>query len=380
MDDSNHTEEFLALQGHEMKNSLSALRHALDLWATRDPELMDDLRHIMERQVRQLTRLSDDLLDTARIARGELALQCECVSLQEVVENACEEIRPAIDNRGQTLSVSLPDAPIVVFGDSTRLVQVFANLLQNAAKFTDWNGSLCISVELEPTGVAVRVSDNGCGIDQRALATMFEAGSLANATEVSVNDGLGIGLKLVKAIVLSHGGSVAVQSDGIGHGCALTVLLPIWNEAESGSKSRSLPLTFPEHLLEGSPPTYRIVIVDDDCELGELLAQLLRKIGQSVTVATNGMTALELILQIRPQVVFLDLMMGEHDGYEVACQLRKHAELDAAVLIALSGLGDEQHRRRAQDAGCDMYLVKPVGVMDFAKVLHEVASMMHVRT
>ncbi|MCA9083333.1 MAG: hybrid sensor histidine kinase/response regulator [Planctomycetaceae bacterium] len=378
--DGSRPDEFLAMLGHEMRNSLSALRNSLDVWCMSHPELMDDLRHIMDRQVKQLTRLSDDLLDSARVGRGHLSVQCERISLQEVIEEACEEIRPAIDNRGHTLSVSLPDAPIIVFGDSARLVQVFANLLQNSAKFTGRNGSLCISVELQSRSAAVRVSDNGCGIDQRALASVFEAGSIANVTEGPVNDGLGIGLKLVKAIVQSHGGSVAAQSGGVGHGCEITVHLPTWNGGDCGSENKSLPLTVPTHLLEGIVPTYRIVIVDDDCELGQLLAQLLRRIGQSVSVATNGLTAIKLILQNRPQVVFLDLMMGEHDGYEVAYQLRKHAELDAVVLIALSGLDDEQHKRRALDAGCNMYLVKPVGVMDFAKVLRGVASMMHVRT
>lgn len=375
MDERNHTEEFLALLGHEMRNSISALRHSLDVWSMRNPRMMDDLRHSMERQVRQLTRLSDDLLDTARIARGELKLRCECISLQEVIEEACEEVWPFINNHRHTLSVNVPDAPITVFGDSARLIQVFANLLQNAAKFTDRNGCLCIAVELQSTRVAVRVSDNGCGIDQRALATVFETGALVNVTQMPVNDGLGIGLKLVKAIVESHGGSVFAQSDGLGYGSEFTVFLQLWNGTNHGDEGTPLPANATTQVLRGKQsPAYRIVVVDDDCELGELLAELLRKIGQSVTVATNGVEAVEQILQRRPQVVFLDLMMDEEDGYAVACQLRKHAELDGLVLVALSGLGGEQHKRRALDAGCDMFLVKPVGLLDFANVLDQVSS------
>jgi len=375
MDAGNHTDEFLAILGHEMRNSLSALKQALEVWSKspHDPQVMDHLRHIMERQVHQLTRLSEDLIDEARVNLGKLELRCEHLSLQKVVDEACEEVRPFVDRYGHTLVVNMPEEPIIVYGDGSRMIQVFANLLQNAAKFTPRNGSLGLYLEREAETVRVRVCDNGCGIDQRCLPTLFNGQGQIEHSDMPANKGLGIGLKLVKAIVELHGGTVAVHSEGLGQGSEFTVLLPIGDESQRSPQEQELPLRLAEWKGNGQPlPALRVVVVDDEPCQGDLLARLLRKLGQSAAVASDGKEAIRLALKNRPQALFLDLMMHDMDGYELARRLRSHSELEGIVLIALSGNGDKDHRRLAWEAGIDKYLVKPTSVAELIEVLNEI--------
>ena len=371
LDANRRTDEFLATLGHEMRNPLSALSNALQVWpdALHDPAQMEALRHIMLRQVRQLTRLSDDLLDVARIAHGKLELRREYVELRQLIDGACEEVRPFIDDCGHALTVNVPTEPLVVFGDPSRLLQVFANLIQNAAKFTGRNGSLCITAEPRERMAVVRVRDNGPGIDERLLPAIFEAFTQADGARTSANDGLGIGLRLVKTIVELHGGSVAVWSQGLGRGSEFTVQLPVLNDAMHGKHpAQQQPAAGDDGHSQGLP-AHRIVVVDDDRLPAELLAQMLRSIGQDVTVANCGATAIRTVLDARPQVVFLDIVMRGMDGCEVARQLRGHTELPGPVLIALSGNGDEDNKRRAMQAGFDKYLVKPTSIAVLAETL-----------
>lgn len=375
MNDRSHTDDFLAMLGHEMRNALSALRYSLDAWFMREPALLDDLRQIMERQVLQLTRLSDDLLDTARIAQGKLELRSEQIQIQRVIDDACEQVRPVIDRHRQTLAIDFPEEPIVVHGDASRLTQVFSNLLQNAAKFTQHHGKVRISLELQEESVAVRVRDNGRGIEKHLLTNTFAGGMRLNETRASGNDGLGIGLKLVNAIVELHGGSVAVHSEGLGQGSEFTVLLPLQNGLAHSQQTTNLPHFSSWQAPNGKHlPAYRIVVVDDDVDLGGLLAQLLRKIGQSVAVAENGEKAIQLVLKNRPEIVFLDLAMRDMNGYEIARRLREIPELNAMMLVALSGYGNEDQRLRAHNAGIDRYLVKPTSIASLTEVLHAVSA------
>jgi CheY-like chemotaxis protein len=284
----------------------------------------------------------------------------------------------------------------VVCGDPSRLLQVFANLIQNAAKFTGRNGSLRVTVEPLNGLAVVRVCDNGPGIEEHMLSEIFEPFTQVNGTRGPANDGLGIGLGLVKTIVELHGGSVAARSAGLGHGSEFTVRLPLLNEFADNQPATQLPavedgslrtLKLPTTRTDPCgatvqskpppaaghngqrPPAYRIVVVDDDRSIGELMARLLRTIGQSVTVANNGEMAVRMVLNERPQVVFLDLVMHGMDGCEVARELRGHPQLAGLVLIALSGNGDEESRRRAGEAGFDKYLVKPTGIAMLAETL-----------
>jgi CheY-like chemotaxis protein len=272
------------------------------------------------------------------------------------------------------MTVRLPAEPIAVYGDPSRLLQVFANLIQNAAKFMGRNGSLCVTIEPGDGMAVVQVRDNGFGIEEHMLSEIFEAFTQVNGTRGLANDGLGLGLPLVKTIVELHGGSVAVRSAGLGHGSEFTVRLPLFDDAaDSRQPVRQQPVR--QQPVTGSnghgprPPAYRIVVVDDDRSLGELLARLLRTIGQSVTVASNGEMAVRMVLDERPQVVFLDLVMHGMGGCEVARELRAHPELTGLVLIALSGNDDEESQWRAGEAGFDKYLVKPTGIAMLAETL-----------
>jgi signal transduction histidine kinase len=239
LDARRRTDEFLATLGHEMRNPLSALSNALQVWPTHDPALMEELRGIMLRQVRQLTHLSDDLLDVARIAQGKLELRREQIGLRELIEGACEEVRPFIERCGHALTIKLPHEPITIHGDPSRLLQVFANLIQNAAKFTGRNGRLTVTVEAHQGMAVVRVRDDGPGIELDLLPLLFEVVPPVDKPRAPVNDGLGIGLRLVKTIVELHGGAVAAHSEGLGKGSEFTVQLP----ASVGAPPGQLPAT-----------------------------------------------------------------------------------------------------------------------------------------
>lgn len=367
--------ELLATLGHEIRNPLSALSYALEVWpgAQHDQVQMEELRSLMQRQVRQLKCLTDNLLDVGRSnSREGLKLCRKHVPLRQLIDDACEEVRPFIDRCGHTLTVTQPDEPIMVDGDPSRLLQVFANLIQNAAKFTGCNGSLCIDLEPLNGMACVRVCDNGPGIEEHKLSEIFEGFAQSNGGRGSENEGLGIGLPLVKAIVELHGGSVSVHSSGPGRGSEFTVLLPMLNEMVRGHWPTTQSVAAVNELVE-RPPTCRIVVVDDDRSNGELLTLLLRTIGQSVTVASNGEMAVRMVLAERPQVVFLDLIMEGMGGCEVARELRDHPELEGLILIALSGNGDQESHRRAREAGFDRYLVKPISVAVLTETLNSLS-------
>jgi signal transduction histidine kinase len=229
LDAKRHTDEFLATLGHEMRNPLSTLSNGLELLgrSLHDPVEIESLREVMVRQVEQLMHLCDDLLDVARIAQGKLKLLAEPTGLRELIERACEQVRPFVDRCGHALTIRLPAEPVVVNVDSSRLVQVFANLIQNAAKFTDKNGHLSVTIEPQEGAAVVRVRDNGRGFDEQALPAIFEAFTQSPGTGPLPNDGLGIGLRLVKTIVELHGGTVAAHSDGVGRGSEFLVRLPV---------------------------------------------------------------------------------------------------------------------------------------------------------
>ncbi len=363
LDATHRPEESLALLGHEMRNPLSALSNALEVWehAQADPVQMEELRHLMKRQVCQLIRLSDHLLDTERAAQGKLTVHQQRVDVRQLIDDACEEIRPFINRCGHALTVNMSAETIVVRGDPSRLLQVIANLIQNAAKFTGRDGRLCVTAESIDGMAVVRVCDDGPGIEEHILSKIFTASTHLNRTTGPENDGLGMGLRLVKKIVELHGGSVSASSAGRGQGSEFTVRLPLATDGDHGQP----PMTHPMAAVNGQDqrlPAQRIVVVDDDRSNREMLAELLRMNGQSVTVASSGEMAIDMVLDERPQVVLLDLVMQGIDGCEVVRQLRSHPELEGLVVIALSGSGDENTKQQALAAGFDAYLVKPTSM------------------
>lgn len=361
---------FLAMLGHEMRNPLSALSNALELWPSMMPDAlqMEELRRLMLRQVEQLVRFSDDLVNAAR-GEHTLAFRRGRVDLKRIVDAACEEVRPFAERRGHKLTVNLPVEPILVFGDSLRLIQAFANLLQNAVKFTERNGNLDVAVERQAERTAIRVRDNGVGMLPHRLPSIFEAHPERLREYGIANDGLGIGLPLVKRIIDEHGGIVTAHSDGPGLGSVFTVFLP----ALSAAPGCPLPLSPSAGVVPNRSrrqlPNQRIMVVDDQKCLADLLAKMLRSLGQTVTVSDNGASAIQITLEERPEVVFLDIVMAGLDGYEVARRLREHPALDGMRLVAVSGRGDENSKRQAFEAGFDDYLVKPVSISELAELL-----------
>lgn len=375
--DSPLTEERLAVLGHEIRNPLGALNYALQAWPSTmdEPQLKEDLLQIMRRQVLQLTRLCNDLLDTGRIARGKLSIRKASVDLKQVIQDACEELRPFIDQCGQTMTVTLGDLPLSVVGDESRLTQVFANLLHNSAKFTDRNGQLRITLERDHDTAVVRLRDNGRGIGADEMRNLFTENNAFMSRSEGSGGGLGIGLRLAKSIVDLHDGKIEAFSEGKGHGSTFVIRLPIIAEMAKDKASTSPMIRGTVRETGLQLPQYRIVVVDDDRSMRFLMSRLLEKLGQSVTVAGNGDTALQMILQNRPHVVFLDLQMHGLSGYDVARQIRSRIELDSVALIALSGTADAASRKLAAESGFDQYLLKPTSMAELTEALRRIGEL-----
>jgi CheY-like chemotaxis protein len=353
-------DEFLAMLAHELRNPLAPLRNAvqvMQLKGTDDPEVQW-ARDVIERQVRQLTRRVDVLLDVARISRGKINLRMEPVDLAAVVACAVEISRPLIDARKHDLKVSLPEQAVRVAGDLTRLAQVLSNLLNNAAKYTDDGGYIELIVEPNGGEAVLQVRDTGVGIAGDMLSHIFEMFAQVQGSVSRSESGLGIGLTLVRSLVEMHGGSVAAHSKGHGQGSEFVVRLPLWREADAPAAAGTEEPR-PRNLLGRS-----VLIVDNNRDAADSLALLLRLAGHEVRTAYDGPAALDLARVWPPDVVLLDIGMPGMDGLEVARRLRQDLGLKQALLVALTGYGQDEDRRRSQEAGFNAHLVKPVDVCD----------------
>ena len=348
--------EFLAMLAHELRNPLAAIQGANYVLriSEQTPDKIAWAQAIIDRQVSQLVRLVDDLLDVARITQGKIRLQLEPVELSTVVELAKELSGPLISARHHRLAVTLPPTPLWVRGDVTRLAQVLANLLSNAAKYTDEGGQIQLSIDdSEPPWVLLRVRDNGIGISPEMVQSIFELFTQATRSLDRAQGGLGIGLTLVRHLVGMHGGSVSVRSAGPGQGSEFVVRLP-----RLGSPPAALHRSDPSATLPATPR--RVLVVDDNQDVADSLTIILRQQGHEVRAAHDGLAALKLAQGYKPQVVLLDIGLPGLDGYEVARRLRALPELQGALLIALTGYGQPEARRTALSAGFDVHLVKPV--------------------
>ncbi len=364
-------EDALAVLGHEIRNPLSALSYALQSWPAKeeDPHVTEHLLQIMRRQVNQLTRLCNDLLDTRRNGQGGLTIRRSIVDLRESLQNACEEIQPFSESRGNTLTFELGSMPIMLYCDESRLTQVFANLMHNAVKFTDRGGHLHLSVARKRNKVVIQVTDNGRGMRTDQLRSLFHSkanGSFAGDPE---GQGLGIGLRLAKSIVELHGGTIEAVSEGLGHGCTFIVTLPMLSESPLELEEESYQNSTDERCDKSCLRSYRILIVDDNRAMRFLMTRLMQNLNQSVSVAEDGVHALEAINRTRPNVVFLDLQMSGMNGYEVARQIRSRIELRSVVLIALSGSTDPMSRKLATESGFDYFLGKPTSLTELTETL-----------
>jgi PAS domain S-box-containing protein len=363
-------DQFLATLAHELRNPLAPISNALQVWpfVEHQPEEMERLREMMERQVQQMIRLIDDLLDVSRITRGKIQLRKQSLNLCTVVKSAAEAILPFATSTGHMLNVNIPEESLLIEGDVARLVQVVSNLLHNAVKYTDREARIWVSAWREDHWAVISVKDNGPGIPPGMLSRIFELFTQVDQSLGRAHGGLGIGLTLAKSLVELHGGTIEARSQGPGTGSEFLVKLPMQSEFTTVTES-------PQQLLDRfvGIPSHRVLVVDDMSASANTLALLLNAIGQEVEVTYDGRSALEAAAELRPHVVFLDIGMPGMDGYEVARQLRANSELNGVSLVALTGYGQEEDRRRAFEAGFDHHLVKPTSIELLEQVLRQVA-------
>ncbi len=350
--------EFLAMLAHELRNPLAPIRNALHLMKMpgADATTVSEARCMMERQVSQLVRLVDDLLDVSRIVRGKIELRREPVDLAVAIARAVETAQPVVDAQGHQLTISVPEQAVWVDGDLIRLSQVIANLLTNAAKYTTEAGRISVGLERSGGEAVVRVRDTGVGIPPELQPSIFELFVQGDHSLARSQGGLGIGLTLVKRLVEMHGGAITVASAGAGQGSEFTVRLPAlpeWRGAEPpGSPSAPPRVT--------GARRRRVLVVDDNVDAAESIAVILRASGNDVRSIHDGPSVLPAAKAYRPDVIVLDIGLPGLSGYDVARMLREQAEFRRTLLVAVTGYGQEEDRRRSQEAGFDYHLTKPV--------------------
>ncbi|MGE5640018.1 MAG: PAS domain-containing protein [Clostridia bacterium] len=362
-------DDFLATLAHELRNPLAPIRNAVAILGRKgglDPELTWS-REVIGRQVEQMSRLIDDLLDIERISRGKFLVRKERVSLEQAIDMALEISRPYVTAAGHRLSVLMPNERVLLEADATRLAQVFSNLLNNAAKFTPPRGAISLVADLEENAVVVTVEDNGIGFEPDLGPRLFRPYSQLAAAHGGAQGGLGIGLSLVQGIVGLHGGSVQAQSEGPGKGARFTVRLP---------RAAVLPAqqqAAPREAAAVPPPGLRVLIADDNKDAADSLARILAHYGYSVKTAYDGFAAIELARTFQPHIAVLDIDMPGKSGYDVAQALRGGAG-EKPALVALTGWGQEGDRRRAMEAGFRHHLTKPVEPGTLNELLAEIAG------
>jgi PAS domain S-box-containing protein len=349
-------DEFLAILAHELRNPLAPIRNSVNILrlAGDDTAAAARVHEMLERQVNHMARLVDDLMEVSRITRGKVELRKEPVDLGAVLRNAVETSRPLIDAANHRLVVSLPGEPLTLEADPVRLAQVIANLLNNAAKYTHEGGGIGLTAHREGSTAVISVRDNGMGIPSIMLPKVFDLFAQVDRTYDRAQGGLGIGLTLVRSLVEMHGGSVEAWSEGPGKGSEFVVRLPL-------ADAQLDPKDHPAQQLQTVMP-HRILVVDDNRDSADSLGMLLKLLGADVDAVHDGPAALAALKAFRPNVVVLDIGMPGMDGYEFAREARRRPEGRDVTLIALTGWGQEEDRRRSKDAGIDHHLVKPVDV------------------
>jgi two-component system, sensor histidine kinase len=354
-------DEFLAILAHELRNPLGPIRNAVELLRSLDPHsspAQENARRVILRQTDHMVRLVDDLLDVSRISQGKITLRRAQVELCGLLRSTLETVEPNIAARQHVLTVKLPDHDIWVDGDSVRLTQVVGNLLNNAAKFTAPGGRIALAACLEGTDAVIRVTDNGIGIAPEQVEHIFDLFAQAGHSPDRVQDGLGIGLSLVRTLVNLHGGSVGVHSEGTGRGSTFEVRLPTLAATPPADGTDCDAGDAPGRQAD----TYRILVVDDNVDSAEIVSALLQFAGHDVHVAHDGAGAIEAALRLKPDVAFLDIGLPDMSGVEVAAALRGYPELGKTVLIALTGYGQDKDRMGAMAAGFNHHLTKPVNM------------------
>ena len=379
-------DEFLATLAHELRNPLAPLRNALEILKYSAEGSKDSLaaREIMERQLRQLVRLVDDLLDVSRITTGKLVLKREEVLFDDIIQSALDATAVYFETRDVGLTVTLPREPVWLHADPTRLAQVFLNLLHNAAKFTEAGGRVTLDARRERDELIVIVADTGIGISESKMPLIFEMFAQVDQRLERTYSGLGVGLSLARRLVELHGGTIEVASDGLGKGTRFTVRLPAPVPAGGGS-----PTPTPADgtvRTEGTERTEmagengvareprRILLADDNEDFIESFATMLRDMGHQVHCAADGAEALEMVSAIRPEIAFLDIGLPKLNGYELARRIRALPNSEALILVAVTGWGQENDRQRAREAGFHHHMIKPVEPEQILQILSALAG------
>jgi signal transduction histidine kinase len=350
-------DEFLATLAHELRNPLGPIRNAVELLRQLGSDAhaqQEQARQTIVRQTNHLVRLVDDLLDVSRINQGKITLRREPTELSAFVATALETVQPIVQARQHALSVNLPPQPVTLFGDSVRLAQIVGNLLHNAAKFTPVGGSIALDAALDGNTLVLRISDNGIGVPAASAGQIFELFAQARHVPDRVQDGLGIGLSLVRKLVELHGGTVSVSSEGEGQGSTFEVRLPVMQTG--------LPVKFAKEAPATSDASvgYRILVVDDSVDSASMLSALLEISGHTVMTSNTGKDAIASATLFHPEIAFLDIGLPDMTGYEVAARLRRLPGLEGVKLVALTGYGQEKDKQDARAAGFDHHLVKPI--------------------
>jgi len=361
-------DEFLAMLGHELRNPLAPLVTALELWHMRAPNQLERERSVIERQVEHLSRLVDDLLDVSRITRGKVELRRERVTLSNVLARAIEQTSPLFDQQRHRLTVDVPN-DLYVYGDPTRLAQIIANLLSNAAKYTPKDGSVTVFAGRRDGRIELSVRDTGLGIAPDMLPQIFELFVQAPQSRARQRGGLGLGLTLVKSLVEMHGGTVTAKSDGPGKGSTFTINLPERVEPVAVKQAELVPQ------LPRAQVAKRVLVVDDNEDAAKLLAEVLVAHGHHIRTALDGPSALRVADEFHPEVAVLDIGLPVMDGYELAERMRSTPNLGNLRLIAVTGYGQDSDRARALEAGFHAHLAKPVPIETLVRLVDAPAAL-----
>lgn len=366
-------DEFLATLAHELRNPLAPICNAVEILESShdEPAVTQQACNVLQRQLAHLVRLIDDLLEVSRITRGKLQLRKERIELAAAIKSAVEATRPLIDAAGHELTVSLPAEPVLLEADSTRISQIFSNLLNNAAKYAERGGHIWLTAHLNGESVRVSVRDTGIGIAREHLSHIFEMFSQVVPALERSQGGLGIGLALVRGLVELHDGTIEAHSDGPGQGSEFVVHLPL--------AERRLQTTAPERLSDAGQTTprisrSRILVVDDNPDTTATLALLLERTGHQVQVAHDGLEAVHAVAAFQPDVVLLDIGLPKMNGFEVARRIRQEGGGKRVTLVAVTGWGQQDDRRRAMEAGFDHHLTKPVEISRLMQLLASVTA------
>ena len=358
-------DEFLATLAHELRNPMAPLRNGLQLLKlTADTAAREKAREMMDRQLAQMVRLVDDLLDISRITSNKMELRKSRIELWAVVQSAIETARPQIEASGHKLTVTLPPQSVYLDGDLTRLAQVFWNILNNSAKYTEPGGSIALSAESDGKVAVVTVRDNGIGIPAEFIPRLFELFSQVDRSLERAQGGLGIGLALVKGLTEAHGGTVEVHSEGIGRGSAFVVRLPV--ARGTGAEEHS-----PSDGVVTSGPRRKVLVVDDNRDGAASLAMLLTEMGNDTRTAHDGIEGVEQAEEFRPDLIVLDIGLPKLNGYVACRRIRKLPWATDTLIVAATGWGQDEDRRRSKEAGFDHHLVKPIDAADLKRLLAE---------